>query len=54
MRRDLAFGGPARLAAGRCARSLACLAFVFLIGAAFWLGVLWIGQALIAPLLGAF
>ena len=54
MRRDLTVGAPARLAAGRCARSLACLAFVFLIGAAFWVGALWIGQALIGPALGAF
>ena len=46
MRRDLAFGGPTRPATGRCTRSLACLAFVFLLAAAFWMGAVWIGQAL--------
>ena len=33
--------------AGRCVSSLACLAFVFLMGAAFWAGAAWIGEALL-------
>ena len=45
MTRNFAFGGPIRQAVrpfGRCASSLACLAFVALLGAAFWAGAAWI------------
>jgi hypothetical protein len=41
MARNLAFGGAAR-PLGRNASSVACLAFVALLGAAFWAGALWI------------
>jgi hypothetical protein len=44
MRRDLAFMGVARQAQ-RPARSIACLAFVAVLGAAFWAGVAWIAEA---------
>ncbi len=43
MARILAFGGVSRPAA-RNLRSLACLAFVLVLGTAFWAGALWIGQ----------
>jgi hypothetical protein len=43
MRRDLAFMGAARHAE-RPARSIACLAFVALLGAAFWAGAAWIAD----------
>ena len=46
MRRDLAFGGPARPVTGRCTRSIACLAFVAVLAAAFWIGALIIGHIL--------
>lgn len=44
MRRDLAHWGAARQA-WRPASSIACLAFVALLAAAFWAGVVWIAQA---------
>jgi hypothetical protein len=43
MARNLAFGGAAR-PLGRNASSVACLAFVALLGIAFWAGALWIGE----------
>ena len=43
MARNLAFGGAAR-PLGRNASSVACLAFVALLGLAFWAGALWIGE----------
>lgn len=46
MRRDLAFMGVARQVE-RPARSIACLAFVGIMGAAFWAGVVWIGEGLL-------
>ena len=39
----LAMGGAAR-PAGRSLSSLACLAFVVLLGLAFWAGAVWLGQ----------
>ena len=41
MRRDLALTGAARQME-RPARSIACLAFVAVLGAAFWVGAAWI------------
>ena len=46
MARHLAFGGVSGPMT-RSARSVACLAFVALLGAAFWAGAVWIGDALI-------
>jgi hypothetical protein len=46
MRRDLAFPGVARQAE-RPVRSVACLAFVALLGAGFWAGVMWIAENLL-------
>jgi len=46
MARHLAFGGAAR-PMGKGASSLACLAFVVLLGAAFWAGAVYIGQFLL-------
>lgn len=46
MRRDLALGGAARQME-RPARSIACLAFVTLLGTAFWVGAAWIAQTLL-------
>jgi hypothetical protein len=43
MRRDLAFPGAARQME-RPVRSIACLAFVAVLGAAFWAGAVWIGE----------
>ena len=43
MRRDFAPSGVARQAA-RPVRSIACLAFVGLMGAAFWAGAVYIGE----------
>ena len=43
MARHLAFGGAVR-PIGRGASSLACLAFVVLLGAAFWAGAVYIAQ----------
>lgn len=41
MRRDFALGGVTRQIE-RPARSIACLAFVAILGAAFWAGAMWI------------
>jgi hypothetical protein len=46
MARHLAFGGAAR-PLGRSVSSVACLAFVALLGLAFWAGAVWIGQVLL-------
>jgi hypothetical protein len=46
MGRNLAFMGAAR-PASRSVSSLACLAFVVLLGLAFWAGAVWIGQFLL-------
>jgi hypothetical protein len=46
MARHLAFGGAAR-PAGRNLSSVACLAFVALLAAAFWAGAVWIGEFLL-------
>lgn len=46
MARHLAFGGAERSGA-HSASSLACLAFVLLLGVAFWAGAVWIGQFLL-------
>jgi hypothetical protein len=46
MRRDLAFMGAARHVQ-RPARSIACLAFVAALGAAFWAGAAWIAEAIL-------
>ena len=43
MRRDLAFSGVTRHVE-RPARSIACIAFVALLGAAFWAGAAWIAE----------
>ncbi len=45
MRRDIAFMGVARQVE-RPARSIACLAFVGILGAAFWAGTAWIVDTL--------
>lgn len=47
MRRDLAQWGVARQA-WRPTASIACLAFVAFLAAAFWAGVVWIAQAFMA------
>ncbi len=46
MARHLVYGGAMRQM-GRSTTSVACLAFVALLGAAFWAGVVWIGEALL-------
>lgn len=46
MRRDLALGGMARQIE-RPARSIACLAFVAVLGLAFWAGAAWIFDTLL-------
>jgi hypothetical protein len=46
MARHLAYGGRARPMA-KGASSLACLAFVALLGVCFWAGAVWIGQAIL-------
>jgi len=51
MRRDLAFMGVARQVE-RPVRSVACLAFVGLMGAAFWAGAVWIAEAVMSVALG--
>jgi hypothetical protein len=43
MRRELAFSGAARQVE-RPLRSIACLAFVAVLGAGFWAGVVWIAD----------
>ena len=44
MARHLAYGGFARPMMGRGVSSFACLAFVAVLGIAFWAGALWLGQ----------
>ncbi len=52
MRRDLAVMGVARQAE-RPARSIACLAFVTILGLGFWAGILWIAETVVsAPGIG--
>jgi len=46
MRRDLALTGATRQME-RPARSIACLAFVAVLGAAFWVGAAWIVETLL-------
>jgi hypothetical protein len=46
MGRHFAFGGAAR-PVGRGLSSVACLAFVALLGLAFWAGALWLGQLIL-------
>lgn len=46
MARHLAFGGVAR-PVGRGVSSVACLAFVILLGLAFWAAAAWLGQILL-------
>ena len=46
MARHLAYGGVTGPMA-RSASSVACLAFVAVLGAAFWAGAVWIGEALL-------
>ena len=47
MARNLIFGGAHR-GLGRNTSSVACLAFVAVLGLAFWAGALWIGQLLMS------
>ena len=47
MRRNLAFGGAARPELNRSVSSLACLAFVAILGLAFWAGAVWLAQLLV-------
>jgi hypothetical protein len=51
MARHLAYGGLAR-PVGRSVSSVACLAFVALIGTAFWAGALWLGQIILTTTAG--
>jgi hypothetical protein len=46
MARHLAYGGTAR-PLGRGVSSFACLAFVAVLGSAFWAGALWLGQVIL-------
>jgi hypothetical protein len=46
MARHLIYGGRSRPMA-KGVSSLACLAFVALLGVAFWAGAVWIGQAIL-------
>lgn len=46
MARHLAFGGASR-PVGRSVSSVACLAFVIVLGLAFWAATAWIGQILL-------
>ena len=46
MARHLVFGGVAR-PIGRGVSSVACLAFVILLGLAFWAAAAWLGQILL-------
>ena len=47
MRRNLSYGGIARPELSRSVSSVACLAFVAVLGVAFWAGALWIAQLLV-------
>lgn len=44
MRRNLVLGGVTRQELNRGVSSVACLAFVVLLGMAFWLGAVWLAQ----------
>lgn len=46
MARHLAFGGAVR-PLGRGASSVACLAFVVVLGLAFWAAAAWLGEILL-------
>ena len=46
MARHLAFGGAAR-PVGRGVSSVACLAFVIVLGVAFWAATAWLGEILL-------
>jgi hypothetical protein len=47
MRRNLAFGGATRPELNRSVSSVACLAFVAILGVAFWAGAVWLAHALV-------
>jgi hypothetical protein len=47
MRRNLAFGGAPRPVLSRSVSSVACLAFVAVLGLAFWAGAVWLAQLLV-------
>jgi len=47
MRRNLAYGGIARPELSRGVSSVACLAFVAVLGVAFWAGAIWIAELLV-------
>ena len=47
MARHLVYGGAAR-PLGRGVSSLACLAFVAVLGVAFWAGAVWLGQLILS------
>jgi len=47
MRRNLAFGGVARPELNRGVSSVACLAFVAILGVAFWAGAVWLAEILV-------
>lgn len=51
MARHLAYGGMAR-PVGRGISSFACLAFVAVLGTAFWAGALWLGQLILTAMAG--
>lgn len=53
MRRAFAFTGVARQAQ-RPVRSVACLAFVAILGAAFWAGAAWIAETFLRMAGGGF
>jgi hypothetical protein len=46
MARHLAFGGASR-PVGRSVSSVACLAFVIVLGLAFWAATAWLGEVLL-------
>ena len=52
LRRPALIGAPAR-PAGKAVQSVACLAFVAMLAAAFWAGALWIGETLLRLLAAA-
>lgn len=51
LRRPALIGAPARQT-GKSVHSVACLAYVGLLAAAFWAGALWIGETLVRLLAG--
>jgi len=54
MRRNLALAHGLRGATPKAPRSLACIAFVAVIGVAFWAGAIWIGETLLRLATGGF